>query len=121
METPMNVDFTYEPANRTAGVYAIRNVVNGRVYVAGDGDVQGAIERDRVDLQRKAHRNAALQSDWNWFGEDSFRFDVVDTIEPAALAGRDSRGGLLRRLDAWRDALRSYGETGYNARVRLAF
>lgn len=117
----MDVTFTYEPNPRPAGIYAIRNCANGRVYVAGDADVQGAIDRDRFDLRKGSHRNAALQADWDWYGEESFAFDVVHAIEPAAAAAAGSSGGLSGRLDLWREALRSYGDTGYNARVRVAF
>lgn len=114
------VTFEYGPPRSCAGVYAIRNRATGRVYVSGDADVQDAIDRDRLDLQRERHRNAALQADWNWFGEENFSFDVIDIVEPER-PGFDRRSGLTRLLESWREELRSYGDTGYNSRVTVAF
>src|SRR5262249_12875895 len=69
------------PSATNAGVYSIRNRVTGRVYVSGDLDVDVALDFDRFALKNKQHRNAALQSDWDWFGEQSFSFNVFARIE----------------------------------------
>lgn len=112
-------DFAYAPQSpRVAGVYVIRNHVDGRVYVSGDLDVQGAIERDRHALRTRSHRNAALQADWDWYGEAHFSFEVVDTVEVAGASDEELRGELAKRLDAWRHRLQAFGDTGYNARNR---
>jgi hypothetical protein len=89
--------------------------------VSGGLDVQGAINRDRFELRLKGHRNARLQSDWTWFGEDAFTIDVVDTVRQSDRPGHDCRGELASMLDLWREELGSYGDTGYNARVAVAF
>jgi hypothetical protein len=99
------------------GVYAIRNRITGRVYVSGDMDVQVGLDYDRAALNNKQHRNAALQADWDWFGADSFTFEVVARVEPAA--DRKSHGKLLQAVESSREQLGSYGQTGYNSRVTV--
>lgn len=108
-----------EAAAPTAGVYAIRNRVTGRVYVSGDLDVEGVLEYDRLALQRKDHRNDALQAEWNWYGEENFTFKVIETIEPRLHS--NARGKLGRLVDASREKLGAYGRYGYNTRVRVPF
>jgi len=108
-----------EVAAPAAGVYAIRNRATGRVYVSGDLNVEAALEYDRLALQRKQHRNAALQSEWNWYGEERFSFDVVATIEPRF--HHNFRGKLAQLVDLSREELNAYGDSGYNARVSVPF
>src|SRR5262249_38775194 len=63
------------------GVYAIRNRITGRVYVSGDLDVEVGLAFDREALKHKQHRNAALQDEWDWYGEENFTFNVLGRIE----------------------------------------
>jgi hypothetical protein len=103
----------------TAGAYAIRNRVNGRVYVSGDLNVADALAYDRVALQRRQHRNDGLQADWDWYGEENFTFEVVATVERQLQ--HNGRGKLAQLLDQLRDELGAYGRSGYNARVSVPF
>jgi len=102
-----------------AGAYAIRNRITGRVYVSGDLDAQAGLDYDRAALKSKQHRNAALQADWDWFGEENFTFDVLGRIEPRA--DGNNHGKLLQLVEVWREELGSYGNTGYNSRVTVPF
>jgi len=114
---PRAVALPATPAPRTdAGVYAIRNRATGRVYVSGDLDVQVVLDYDRAALNSRQHRNAALQADWDWYGEKDFSFEVVAKIE--AQADRN-HGKLLQLVEFWRDQLHSYGANGYNSRAKV--
>lgn len=109
----------YRETKRPVGIYAIRNVVNQRVYVAGSTNLQGAMNRDRFELKLKGHRNARLQADWIEHGEANFRFEVIDTIgkDAASDLDVDFKGELEALLELWRAELRCYGERGYNMRI----
>jgi len=106
-----------EVAGPAAGVYAIRNRRTGRVYVSADLNVADVLEYDRHQLQRKQHRNAALQADWDFYGAENFTFKVVATIEPRF--ERNVHGKLVQLLDLSREELGAYGESGYNSRVSV--
>jgi len=101
------------------GVYAIRNRITGRVYVSSDLDVDAGLELDRAALESKQHRNAALQDEWDWYGEDSFTFKVIARIEPRA--DRNYHGKLAQSVEMFREELGAFGRTGYNSRVSVPF
>jgi hypothetical protein len=82
-------------------------------------NVEDALVFDRITLKRSHHRNAELQADWNWYGEENFTFDVVATIEPQLQ--HNVRGKLGQLIDLSRDELGAYGGSGYNARVSVPF
>jgi hypothetical protein len=65
------------------GVYAILNVVTGRVYVAATTDMALRWETHRAQLQQGRHPNVTLQQDWNELGAASFRFVVLERVERA--------------------------------------
>lgn len=61
-------------------VYKIRNVVNGKFYV-GSSMRKDHRFRDHVRLLRKGgHHCSHLQSAWNKYGEDCFKFEVVEVV-----------------------------------------
>ena len=61
-----------------SGVYAIRNKINGKVYV---GSAARSIRRrwtdHRVSLRANRHCNKKLQNAWNKYGESGFEFLVL--------------------------------------------
>jgi DNA-directed RNA polymerase subunit RPC12/RpoP len=78
-----------------AGVYAIRNLVTGRVLVAGSTNVHAVLNRHRFELRQGTHRNPLLKQDWSLHGESSFNFDVLDMVKPR----EDSAFDVMRELD----------------------
>lgn len=61
-----------------SGVYSIRNVITGKVYV---GSTVKTIEtrwyEHRRDLRHGDHKNRYLQRAWNKYGEAAFEFSVL--------------------------------------------
>jgi hypothetical protein len=79
----------YLETKTRGGVYAIRNLVTGRVLVASSKDVQGALNRHRFELRQGKHRNPLLRQDWSLHGESSFTFDILGTVKPDTDATSD--------------------------------
>ncbi|HYW57489.1 MAG TPA: GIY-YIG nuclease family protein [Polaromonas sp.] len=101
------------------GIYLIRNTVNQRVFVGASTNVQGAINRERFDLQQKSHRNSRLLQDWLAYGSETFTFEVLSTVLPRTEPDFDYKAELASLLELWREELQCYGESGYNTnRVR---
>lgn len=98
------------------GVYVIRNLVNKRVFVGGSTNLQGAINRDRFELDLKTHRNAKLLQDWIEYGPENFTFEVIDTVKKREDPAFDYKAELAALLEMWREELNCYGENGYNTR-----
>jgi hypothetical protein len=103
----------YKQAIRPMGVFQIRNLSNGKLFLVAGIDLAGAINRHRFQLAARGHPNQKLQRDWNDLGADSFAFEILDQMSPADDA-RSSRKDLESLEDMWLDKLRPYDERGYN-------
>lgn len=115
-ETKCALTRQYKDSVRPAGVFAIRNHANGRIYVAGNLDVEGAMNRARFELGLRSHRNKALQHDWLAHGAAHFTFEVIDRVKEREDDPAFDRAAELEKLLAlWREELQCAGERGYNA------
>ena len=64
------------------GVYKIENLINGKVYVGKSKNIGIRWSEHRNELNKGIHINSHLQSAWDKYGENSFRFDVIcETID----------------------------------------
>lgn len=97
---------------RTMGVYQIVNGSNGKRYVDGSLNLEGAMDRDRLWLGLGNHLNRALQQEWHACGAGAFRFEVLETLTPTDDA-RDYREELALLLEVWKAQLEPFGERGY--------
>ena len=60
------------------GVYAIRNILNNKVYIGSSAvSLPRRILQHKRALRRGDHKNNHLQSAWNKYGEKSFRFEIL--------------------------------------------
>ena len=93
------------------GVYAIKNKVNGKVYVGSStGSICKRWNMHRHHLRKRSHCNQHLQASWVKYGEFSFDFVVLEECVPSR---------CLDREQAWIDSLRSADDRfGYNINPR---
>ncbi len=69
------------------GIYAIKNLNNGKIYIGSSRDCARRFSEHRSRLVRGAHVNARLQSAWKKHGAEAFEFLVVaSVIRPDDLA-----------------------------------
>lgn len=71
------------------GIYRIKNLINGYLYVEGSVN----LERRRAEhfnmLQKNKHSNINMQSAFNLYGEGNFIFDILEYCEPKDLVKRE--------------------------------
>lgn len=91
----------YKLAFLAMGIYAIRNIANGRIYLDKTGNLGGALNRHRLELRWGSHRNKALLTDWREFGEAQFSFEVVEQIKESTDPRFDYAQTLEDRLAYW--------------------
>ena len=103
-----------------AGAYAIRNLVTGRVLVAGSTNVQGALNRHRFELRQGTHRNPLLSQEWLLHGESSFNFEVLDMVKPREDSAFDVARELEELVALWRQEIPCEGERGYESSRRTS-
>ena len=91
-----------------AGIYAIENTINNKVYIGSSADTQRRIWEHRHQLNEGKHRNAHLQYSWNKYGKDAFVFFLIEHCKKEELIEREQ------------NAMDIFGvvENGYNIRIK---
>jgi GIY-YIG catalytic domain len=90
-----------------AGVYVIRCLATGKVYVGSSSNVAGRYVTHLSKLRRGTHPNAGLQQDFVRYGPDSFVCDILERVTNLAT--------LKAREQIYLDRLRaSEPAYGYN-------
>lgn len=102
-----------------AGVYQVKNRVNGKVLLGSRLALDGALNSHRFQLAHGAHRNARLQQDWNAYGPEAFVFEVLETVKVKDEPGFDLDGELALLEEIWLTQLRPVGDRGYNESERI--
>jgi hypothetical protein len=89
-----------------AGIFAVRCVANGQVWVGRTPNLLAIWNRLTFSLRQGANANPSLQAAWREHGAERFVFDEIERLEEEALDFvRDSL--LKERLAHWRAALRA--------------
>lgn len=68
----------YGDISESPGVYVIRNIKNGKVYVGQTNDLKLRKRNHFSDLKANIHHNKHLQNAWNKYGEENFEFEVLE-------------------------------------------
>lgn len=71
----------YNGHSSKSGVYQIRNLTNGRVYVGSAKRFKQRYSEHVKSLGKGTHHNKFLQHDFNKCGSDEFIFEVLEVIE----------------------------------------
>lgn len=104
----------YKDARRPMGVFQVRNVQDGRVYLGTSVDLPSMLNRQRAQLRMGGHPDKALQADWKALGPEAFTFDVLDTLDPPDEPGYDPAADLRTLEDLWRARIEVGAGTVYN-------
>lgn len=96
------------------GVYKIENKKNGKIYLASSSNLKNQWMRQQMQLDQGKHMNAALQKDYNEFGEGAFELVVLEELEVEA--EMDVKWELEKLEKVWFEKLQPYDEKGYNNR-----
>ena len=92
----------------TSGVYQIRNIVNGKVYVGSAVYLRRRWNRHLSYLRNNAHANKKLQYAFNKYGENNFVFEILEEVsDKTQLTAVEQK--YIDKLDAV--------HSGYNIRL----
>ena len=88
------------------GIYKISNIKNNKVYVGSSTRPKNRWNQHILDLKFKRHRNCKLQKDYNKYGADIFKMEIVEFC---------SRNKLIKQEDYWIKKLKAlHDHHGYN-------
>ncbi len=74
---------------KSAGIYMIKNLLNGRFYIGATNHIYTAILNHRSELNRGVSRNRAMQIDWDNYGEEGFAFMTLEKCHVTILKERE--------------------------------
>jgi hypothetical protein len=104
----------YRERKKPAGVFQIRNTVNGKILLGSSLNLEGPLNSHRFMLQIGRHRNAGLQREWNEYGADRFAFEILEVVNVTEDPGFDVGDELTFLEHLWIEKLQPFGERGYN-------
>ena len=81
----------------TCGVYAIKNLATGQLYVGSAIKIERRWAAHRSDLAKGVHHSSRLQRSWNKYGGSQFVFAVLEVTVAADAVSREQH---------WIDALK---------------
>ena len=73
----------------TCGIYKITNIITNKIYIGSASNIE---TRGRVHisyLTRNVHFNEHMQSSWNIYGADNFKFEIVEICEKEHIINRE--------------------------------
>jgi len=97
-----------------AGVYRIRNTVNGKVYVGSSINIVKRLLDHKNDLKRQEN-TPYFQNAWNKYGSENFSFEVIRELHFKDQDIEFLKQHLLANEQIYLDLYESYKrENGYN-------
>jgi len=113
----LNREYLERP--KPAGVFQVKNTVNGKVLLGSSLNLDGALNGHRFMLKIGSHRNKALTEDWNEYGPDAFLFEILEVVQVRDDPNFNLNDELTLLEMIWREKLQPVGERGYNTNDRI--
>jgi nitrate/nitrite-specific signal transduction histidine kinase len=105
----------YKNSIRPMGIVQVKNIKNGRVYLAASANTAGTINSIRFQLRMGTFLpSPALARDWKELGEQSFAIEVIDELKPVDDPAYDYQEDLKALEAMWLEKLKPFGERGYH-------
>lgn len=71
------------------GIYRIINIKNNKCYVGQSKDIDARIKKHKNFLLKNKHWNNHLQNAWNKYGEENFKFEIIEECKEEELNDRE--------------------------------
>ena len=94
-------------SNIVCGVYWIRNIVTGHIYIGASKNIIQRIYVHFSSLRHGRHKNGLLQYAYNGYGEENFRYKVLITCDTTMLLWYEQQF-----LDQWKPEYNMYHFAG---------
>lgn len=85
------------PYKKISAIYKIENIVNKKIYIGSAVSVKRRFNDHKNHLNENRHHNSYLQRSWNKYGEENFKFEIIEKIENKNL--------LIGREQYWMNVL----------------
>lgn len=115
MKSKKELKDTYKEMKLQIGVFQIRNTINNKIYIESSTDLVAIWNRHRFQLNNGLHLNINLQKEWNEFGQDCFKYEILSEIKQDDKKTVDHYRKEAKQLEAmFIEDLQPFGDNGYN-------
>jgi group I intron endonuclease len=119
MKSRKDINREYKERIKPAGVYRVKNTVNGKVLLGSSLNLEGPLNRHKFMLKIGSHTNKELQKDWDEFGPEKFVFEVLEEIKIKEDPNFNLKDELTLLEQIWLEELQPFGERGYNLNEKI--
>ena len=63
-----------------SGVYKVTCLKDGKFYIGSSVNIKGRFRYHKASLSLGCHKNRHLQKAWNIYGENNFRFEIIEYL-----------------------------------------
>jgi hypothetical protein len=119
MKTRKEIQQEYKDRPKPAGVFQVKNTVNGKVLLGSSLNLEGPLNGHRFMLKFGSHYNKALQREWNEYGPGAFVFEILESVQVTGEPGFNLSDELALLEQIWLEALQPFGERGYNSDANI--
>lgn len=96
----------YKKREVEGGIYAVRCVASGEVWVGGAPDLSKIQNRLWFTLRQGTNTHRSLQSTWNAHGAETFSFEIIERLDAEEIGYVRDRI-MKERLVHWAEQLRA--------------
>jgi hypothetical protein len=111
-----NAKKVYKQKPPDMGIYQIKNLASGKIYIGRAMDLNGKLNSEKFQLKHDMHMNRGLQDDFNASSPDGFSFAILDRLLPKDRPAYDYDGDLKELEAMWLEKLQPYDARGYHKR-----
>lgn len=104
----------YKQMLRQMGVYQIRNVVNGKIFIGSSKNIPAKFNSHQFTLEIGSHINRKLQDEYKQFGKENFVFEILELVKPKEDPAYDYSYDIKALEKVWLEKLSPFNERGYN-------
>jgi len=104
----------YKESLTPMGVYQIKNLVNGKIFIGSTKNLPARINRHKFELKFGSEGITELQNDYNKYGEGNFSFEIIDELKPKDEPGYNYTEDIAVLEQLWVEKLQPFSEKGYN-------
>ncbi len=114
MKTRKELINEYKQTKFRMGVFAIRNISNGKIFIGSAPNLDLIWNSQKFKLELGGHSNEALQQDWKIYGGDNFTFEILHELTQSDDPSTNARAELKTLEELALEEIQPYGEKGYH-------
>lgn len=114
MKTRKEIKEEYKQQKHKMGVYQIKNISNGKIFIGSSLDLIAIWNRQKMQLKFGNHPNTALQQEWKEYGEENFAYEILSELKQDDAKEINYPRELKALEEIYLEELAPYAEKGYN-------